>query len=251
LFSIPSAESILTNEHSVRTTPPTWPAALILALGLVAAAMVLGGAVRDFRMADRFVEVKGLAEREVMADLAIWPVSYMVSANTLDGLSTELERNDQAVLAYLASHGFEGGEISRTPPRINDQWSHAYGTQRPDIRYTAERTLTLRTGKVAETRTALEEATRLLEDGVVLSATWGSAVQFLFTGLEALKPEMIAQATADARQAATQFAEDSGSDVGSIRTARQGFFSISERDPSMTELKTVRVVTTVEYFLDR
>jgi len=158
LFSIPSAESILTSEHSVRTTPATWPAALILALGLVAAAMVLGGAVRDFRMADRFVEVKGLAEREVMADLAIWHVSYMVSANTLDGLSTELERNDQAVLAYLASHGFEGGEISRTPPRINDQWSHACGTQRPDTRYTAERTLTLRTGKVAETRTALEEA---------------------------------------------------------------------------------------------
>ena len=125
------------------------------------------GAVRDFRSADRFVEVKGLAEREVMADLAIWPVSYMVSANTLDGLSTELERNDEAVLAYLASHGFEGSEISRTPPRINDQWSQAYGTQRPDTRYTAERTLTLRTGKVADTRTALQEATRLLEDGVV------------------------------------------------------------------------------------
>jgi uncharacterized protein len=218
---------------------------------MVLAAMVLGAAVRDFRMADRFVEVKGLAEREVMADLAIWPVAYMVSANTLEGLTSELERNDQAVLAFLASHGFEVSEISRTPPRINDQWTHASGQQRPDTRFTAERTLTLRTGKVAETRTALQEATRLLEDGVVLSPSWGSAVQFLFTGLEALKPDMIAQATADARRAATQFAEDSGSDVGNIRAARQGFFSISELDPSMPELKTVRVVTTVEYFLDR
>lgn len=224
---------------------------MILALGLVMAALVLGRAVRDFRMADRFVEVKGLAEREVMADLAIWPVSYMVTANTLEGLSAELERNDRAVLAYMESHGFPAGEISRNPPRITDQWSQAWGPQRPDTRFMAERTLTLRTARVAETRQALQEAARLLEAGVVLSPSWGSAVQFLFTGLEALKPEMIAQATADARRAATQFAEDSGSRVGNIRTARQGFFSITELDPSMPELKTVRVVTTVEYFLDR
>jgi len=228
-----------------------WLPPLILALGLVVAASVMGDAVRDFRLADRFVEVKGLAEREVMADLAIWPVSYMVSANTLEGLSAELERNDQAVLAYLAFHGFQTGEISRNPPRITDQWSQAYGPQRPESRFMAERTLTLRTGRVAETRAALEEATQLLESGVVLAPSWGSAVQFLFTGLDALKPEMIAQATADARRAATQFAQDSGSDVGNIRTARQGFFSISELDPSMPELKTVRVVTTVEYFLER
>lgn len=228
-----------------------WLPPLILSLGLVVAASVLGNAVRDFRMADRFVEVKGLAEREVMADLAIWPVSYMVSANTLEGLSAELDRNDQAVLAYLASHGFQTGEISRNPPRITDQWSQAYGPQRPESRFMAERTLTLRTARVSETRAALQDAAQLLGSGVVLAPSWGSAVQFLFTGLEALKPEMIAQATADARRAATQFAEDSGSDVGNIRTARQGFFSISELDPSMPELKTVRVVTTVEYFLER
>jgi hypothetical protein len=100
----------------VRAPSRQWLPPLILALGLVVAASVIGDAVRDFRMADRFVEVKGLAEREVMADLAIWPVSYMVSANTLEGLSRELDRNDQAVLAYLASHGFQGSEISRTPP---------------------------------------------------------------------------------------------------------------------------------------
>lgn len=247
----PSKEPPLAMEPVVHTPSRQWLPPLILALGLVVAASVIGDAVRDSRMADRFVEVKGLAEREVMADLAIWPVSYMVSANTLEELSSELDRNDQAVLAYLASHGFEGSEISRTPPRINDQWSQAYGSQRPDTRFTAERTLTLRTTRVAEARAALEEATQLLESGVVLAPSWGSTVQFLFTGLEALKPEMIAQATADARRAATQFAEDSGSDVGNIRTARQGFFSISELDPSMPELKTVRVVTTVEYFLER
>jgi len=241
----------MTMQSTDRAGPAYWPASLILALGFVVAALVLGLAVRDARMADRFVEVKGLAEREVMADLAIWPVSYMVTANTLEELSRELERNDRAILAFLESHGFPAAGISRNPPRITDQWSQAYGPQRPETRFMAERTLTLRTDRVAETRQALQEAARLLEDGVVLAPSWGSTVQFLFTGLEALKPEMIGQATADARRAATQFAEDSGSEVGTIRTARQGFFSISELDPSMPELKTVRVVTTVEYFLDR
>ncbi len=258
MSSVPSAgtgnesmEDPLTTLRTDRTGPPYWQTALILAFGLIVAASVLGRGIRDIRMADRFVEVKGLAEREVTADLAIWPVSYMVSANTLEELGAELERNDQAVFAFLKSHGFQAGAISRNPPRITDQWSQAHGSQRPEIRFMAERTLTLRTDRVAETRQALQEATRLLEDGVVLAPAWGTTVQFLFTGLEALKPEMIAQATADARRAATQFAEDSGSGVGSIRTARQGFFSISELDPSMPELKTVRVVTTVEYFLDR
>lgn len=238
-------------QRNDRTGPAYWPASLILALGFVVAALVRGLAVRDARMADRFVEVKGLAEREVMADLAIWPVSYMVTANTLEELSRELECNDRAILAFLESHGFPAAGISRNPPRITDQWSQAYGPQRPETRFMAERTLTLRTDRVAETRQALQEAARLLEDGVVLAPSWGSTVQFLFTGLEALKPEMIGQATADARRAATQFAEDSGSQAGTIRTARQGFFSISELDPSMPELKTVRVVTTVEYVLDR
>lgn len=241
----------MTAPDSASRTPPPWAPALILALGLVGAAQVLGRAIGDFRMADRFVEVKGLAEREVMADLAIWPVAYQVTANTLDALRSELDRNDSAVMAFLAANGFSTEEVTRAPPRIMDQWSQAPGSQRPETRYTAERTITLRTGQVPAAREALQGAAELLSAGVVLAPTWGSSATFLFTGLEALKPEMIAQATADARRAATQFAEDSGSDVGSIKTARQGFFSITEVDPSTPERKTIRVVTTVEYFLER
>jgi len=82
------------------------------------------------------------------------------------------------------------------------------------------------------------------------SECWGRAAQFLFTGLEDIKPEMIAEATADARRAANQFAADSDARIGAIRSARQGFFSINERDPSTPEVKVVRVVTTIEYILD-
>lgn len=238
------------NRNITMRTDNYWFAALILALGLVLAAFVMAGAVRDFRMANRFVEVKGLSEREIPADLAIWPITYNLATQSLDALRRQLDQADEAIMAYLKLRGFDDAEITRSPPQINDQWSFASGNQRPENRYTATRTLTLRTHRVDAARQALQDAAELISQGVVLSQTWDNSVQFLFTGLEDVKPEMIAEATADARRAAGQFAEDSGSRVGGIKTARQGFFSITEADPSTPEMKTVRVVTTVEYFLE-
>jgi hypothetical protein len=222
----------------------------LLALGLVVAAVIVGSAIRDFRISDRFVEVKGLAEREVPADLAIWPVNYQVAANSLDELRDRMEAADESVVAFLKLRGFEDGEISRNPPRITDQWVHSYGEQRPANRFMAERGLTLKSEKVEATRSALQDASELVGQGVILSPNWGQAAQFLFTGLNDIKPVMIAEATADARRAADQFAADSDAAIGAIRSARQGFFSIDERDPSTPEIKVVRVVTTIEYILE-
>jgi len=222
----------------------------LLALGMVAAAFVLGSAIRDFRISDRFVEVKGLAEREVAADLAIWPINYQVAANSLDELRDRMESADESVIAFLKLRGFEDDEISRNPPRITDQWIHSYGDQRPANRFLAERGLTLKSDNVEATRGALQDASELVGQGVILSPNWGQAAQFLFTGLNDIKPEMIAEATADARRAASQFAADSDAAIGAIRSARQGFFSINERDPSTPEVKVVRVVTTIEYILE-
>ncbi len=228
----------------------SWVSASLLAIGMIVAAVVVGSAIRDFRISDRYVEVKGFAEREVLADLAIWPIQYQLAGNSLEDIRQAMDAADEAVIAYLKLRGFGDEELSRTPPRINDQWIYASGPQRPDNRYTAERGITLRTTRVEATRAALEDAAELISQGVVLTPGWGQSAQFLFTGLEAIKPEMIADATADARQAAAQFAADSEARVGAIRSARQGFFSINERDSSTPEVKVVRVVTTIEYILD-
>jgi len=222
----------------------------LLAVGMVIAAAITASAIRDFRISDRFVEVKGLAEREVAADLAIWPIAYQLSANSLDELRDAIERADEAVIAFLKLRGFADDEITPNPPRISDQWLYSVGNQRPANRYTAERSLTLKSGNVDAALRALQESSDLIGQGVVLSPNWGQAAQFLFTGLNEIKPEMIAEATADARRAASQFAADSEAALGPIRSARQGFFSINERDPSTPELKVVRVVTTIEYVLD-
>lgn len=228
----------------------SWVSAGLIAIGMVVAALVLGSAIRDFRISDRYVEVKGFAEREVLADLAIWPIQYQLAGNSLEEIRRSMDAADESVIAFLKLRGFSDTELSRTPPRINDQWIYASGPQRPDNRYTAERGITLRTTRVETTRAALEDAAELISQGVVLTPGWGQSAQFLFTGLEAIKPEMIAEATADARQAAAQFAADSDARVGAIRSARQGFFSINERDSSTPEVKVVRVVTTIEYILD-
>ncbi|TVS11749.1 MAG: DUF541 domain-containing protein [Wenzhouxiangella sp.] len=227
-----------------------WIPAAVLAVGLVLASVILGAAIRDFRISDRFVEVKGFAEREVMADLAIWPINFQLAGNSLDEVRAAMDSADESVIAFLKLRGFSDAEISRTPPRISDQWIYASGPQRPDNRYTAERGITLRTERIEATRTALEDAADLVSQGVVLMPGWGQSAQFLFTGLEEIKPEMIAEATADARRAAARFAADSDARVGAIRSARQGFFSINERDSSTPEVKLVRVVTTIEYLLD-
>ena len=223
---------------------------MLLAIGLVIAALVMAGAIRDFRLADRFVEVKGFAEREVMADLAIWPIQYQLAGNSLDEVRDSINQADEAIIAFLKLRGFEDAEISRNPPRINDHWLYASGDQRPANRFSVERGITLRTDRVTATRSALEQAADLIGEGIILAPGWGQSAQFLFTGLEAVKPAMIAEATADARRAASQFAADSEARIGPIRSARQGFFSINERDPSTPEIKVVRVVTTIEYVLE-
>ena len=226
-----------------------WIAALILAVGLVAASLVVGSAVRDFRVSDRHVEVKGFAERDVAADLAIWPINYQVAGNSLEDVLAALEQADEAVIAFLKLRGFSEAEITRQQPRINDQWQYSYGEHHPPSRYTAERGITLRTEQVDVARSALQEASDLIGQGVLLAQNWGQEARFMFTALDDIKPDMIADATADARRAASQFAADSGSQLGPIRRARQGYFTIDDRDPSTPEVKRVRVVTTIEYLL--
>lgn len=226
-----------------------WIAALILTVGMVVASLVIGSAVRDFRVSDRHVEVKGFAERDAAADLAIWPINYQVVADSLEEVLAALESTDEAVIAFLKLRGFSEQEMTRQQPRINDQWQHAYGEHRPPNRFRAERGITLRTEQVDAALSALQDASELIGQGVLLAQNWGQEARFLFTGLDDIKPDMIAEATADARRAASQFAADSDSQLGAIRRARQGYFTIDDRDPSTPEVKRVRVVTTIEYLL--
>lgn len=229
------------------------PAAILgisLALGIATAGALVANALAEARATQRFVTVRGLAEREVPADTAIWPVVFTVTGDDLGQVQRQVEQNYRVIREFMMARGFAAEEMSTIVPRISDQQAQMPGQDvRPGSRYVAEAALTLRTAGVEQMRRAMQESGELVLAGIVLVRSWEYQPQYLFTGLDSIKPEMIAAATRDARSAAQQFAADSGSRVGSIRNAQQGYFSISDRDPFSPEFKQVRVVTTVEYFL--
>jgi hypothetical protein len=222
---------------------------LSIGLAIAIAGLSMSYSFYKTRSAERYVTVKGLAVRNVDADLVIWPLTFKVTGNDLATLQKSVNSKRRSIQKFLHDAGFEDSEITLSPPSIRDaQAEPVYGEQRqPEYRYTAKQTVSVRSGKVSEAKKAMEKSGELVGKGVVLVAE--RAPDFLFTSLNEIKPEMIAEATRNARKAAEQFAEDSGSKVGKIRNARQGLFSINVRDRNSPEFKVVRVVTTVEYYI--
>lgn len=226
----------------------------LVGLALAAAIALAGWFVSDglyrARRSERHVTVKGLAEREVPANLALWPIVYSVTANDLETLQRHVDDGHAKIRTFLDS-AFADDEISAGAPRITDREAQGMiSAERPGPRYVAEAVVTVRTAKIGAVREALARSGELIGQGVALIRSYEYNTQYLFTELEAIKPQMIAEATRDARHAAEQFAKDSASRVGGIRNAQQGLFSIDDRDPFSPEVKRVRVVTTVQFFLE-
>lgn len=221
---------------------------LIIGLGL--GGYFIGRGWLEARSADRYVTVKGLAEREVKADLVIWPLRYAVTADDLSTLQRLSDDSSRKVRGFLESR-FAGDSISVSAPRITDRDAQGMSDRSGRLqRYVAEVVVTLRSSKIDAVRASSEQSGELVKQGVALVQDYENRTQYFYTGLEQVKPEMIAVATKDARRAAEQFAKDAGSDVGAIRNAQQGYFTIEDRDSFSPESKTIRVVTTVQFFLE-
>ncbi|MGH8547402.1 MAG: SIMPL domain-containing protein [Methylococcales bacterium] len=221
---------------------------LFLAIGLVGSGYLIGAALEHNRAANRFVSVKGLAEREVRANLCIWPIGFNVTGNDLVEVQGNIATLEKTIIEFLKAQGFDASGIYRSPPQITDYNAREYyGNNRPPNRYMAESTVTLRTQDVEKARQVMQMSGDLVKAGVVLQDKYQPL--YLYTDLNAIKPEMIAEATRNARQAAERFAEDSGTRIGALRNATQGLFSINDRDNYSPDYKQIRVVTTMEYFL--
>lgn len=229
-------------------------AALILGL-LAAAGLALGGyfvgnGFVEARALERTVEVKGLAEREVPADTAIWPLQIVVAGNELEPLLGQLEKQGEQVRAFLTLRGFPADEISVSSPSITDRLAQGYGDQNVKLRYSGSQVITVFTSDIEAVRAAGDDLLELGKAGIVLNQdNYELRTQYLFNGLNEIKPAMIEAATREARAVAQKFAEDSNSRLGRIRTARQGQFSIADRDTNNPHIKNVRVVSTLEYYL--
>jgi len=222
-----------------------------MGLGLVVLGAMLRSSVIKFKDYERTVSVKGLSERELPADIALWPIRFTSANNDLAALYAKLEGDAGAILAFLRDNGFDSSEISLSAPAITDKLAQQYGNSSDvGLRYTASQSVTVYTSKVQAVRATVRKLALLGKKGVVISGDeYMSRTEYLFTRLNDVKPEMIGEATQAAREVAEKFATDSKSKLGKIKTANQGQFSITDRDSNTPYIKKVRVVATVEYYL--
>ena len=224
---------------------------LCLCVGLLGLGFQIGKSLVAFKALERTVTVKGLSEREVMADTAIWPITFNEAGNDLNTLFAAIQKKNASIAAFLTEQGFPDNAISIAPPNVIDKQAQGYsGSENMKFRYSANATITVYTENVDLVLQARKHLVELGKEGIAFSGQgYGSKTEFLFTGLNRLKPDMIQEATRNAREVAEKFAKDSESRLGKIKRASQGQFSINNRDSNTPNIKRVRVVSTITYFL--
>lgn len=234
---------------------------VILALGLGLGSCSLANGLVEMKRADREVTVRGVAQRDVTANRASWRVSYSESAYSLAEALAQVDRDTRVIQDFLKEQDFTGATTK--PGSANISMTDEFIDNKPTGRtiYSVSRAIAFTTEKVAQVQQVEATKDALAQQGLVVDGTW---VSYEYTELDKIKPEMIAEATRDARRAAEKFADDSGSSVGGIRSATQGYFSVSSRDEAgggddeygggsstaSTPDQKVRVVTTIAYYLD-
>jgi hypothetical protein len=232
---------------------------IILAVAIVLAGLLVGGGLSKVRQNEHVVTVKGISEREVKADLAIWPLRIVAASNDLATANAALAKSLQNIREFMAENSIDATQATLQDFSVTDAETNQYsGGSNAGARFVIHQTVVIRSTQPDLIRNASQKVSELVSKGVVLSSggEYGNGgPTFVFTGLNALKPKMIGEATARAREAAEQFARDSHSDLGGITRGSQGLFEILPRDQAdgITEasqiVKTVRVVATIEYAL--
>lgn len=221
---------------------------IIMGVSIVLAALVLGifqvCAVKTLKSYDDTVTVRGLCEREVPADRAVLRVNYSAQDNSLVNLRQTIESNDKVIINMLKEAGFTDEEIKFTSAHINDRYD--YYSSNIAYRYGANQTISVFTSKMDKVSEIQKTIDAELLKNNIISNTYAN---YEYNGLNEIKPDMIAESLKNARSAADEFAKNSGSEIGKMRTASQGYFEVDDLDENTPQIKKVRVVSTVEYYL--
>ena len=198
---------------------------------------------------EQYVTVKGLAEREVLANKVVWPLPYKCVSNDMQKLYDEIEMNRDIILSFLKEGGITGDEIAISAPAVTDRLAQSYVPDNIKFRYQAEAVITVISPQVEKVIELMGKQIELMKDGVIISDEYSYRTQFEYTALNDIKPAMVEEATRNARAVAQKFAEDSDCKLGNIKQATQGQFSITS-DETTPQIKNIRVVTTVKYALN-
>ena len=226
------------------------PAALV-AVAIAILGFAIKGGLDNFANRDRTVQVRGLCEKEVSANKVTWPLVTKEMGNDLTAIYNKIQTNNASILNFLKANGITDDEISVNPPEVYDQMAERYSSDDVRVRYKVTNVVVVTSNKVDLVRDLIKKQTELLRQGIaVVAGDYNYQTTYEYTDLNSIKPEMIAEATAKAREAAEKFAADSHSSLGKIQSASQGLFSISDRDQYTPQIKTVRVVTYINYQLE-
>ncbi len=223
---------------------------IFIMVGLLFVSFSLFQSVKLFKSYDREVSVKGLAEMEVSADKVIWPVAYKEIGNDMVALYNTINQKNKIIVDFLKEKGLSDEEISVSAPEIIDMNAERYQSQVSPYRFNITSVITVTSSKVDLVRGIIAGQSDLLKKGIAISGgDYRFTTQYFFTKLNEVKPKMIEEATKNARASAEKFAKDSDSKLGKIKRANQGQFSISDRDANTPYIKTIRVVSTIDYLL--
>ena len=232
-------------------------AGLLIGAGIATGGYLAGEGLVKSRLGYRVVTVKGLSERQVEANLGFWPVRFMVTGATLDEARGRLEAAEAAVNRFLKEAGFAAADIQVQNIQAEDRQAGYNAGQSPaEVRFVLTQDMLVKSSDVQKLADASRKVGDLLRSGVVFTAdSYNAGPSFVFTKVNDLKGEMISEATKRAREAAEQFALESGAKVGAIQNANQGVIEVTplveipnDRPEKQIE-KKVRVVTTITYFL--
>ncbi|MCM2310314.1 MAG: SIMPL domain-containing protein [Steroidobacteraceae bacterium] len=233
---------------------------LTLAVGLVVAAMVVGGSLERIKLAGDKITVKGYAEEKVVSDAGTWRATVTVRATDLQSGYRALEADTERVLAMLTSVAGESASAAIAPISARPRYEIGPGGVQTGrvVGYELDRTFELSSADVALIGKVAAQASALISEGVNINS-WPP--QYFYNDLNAVKVRLIGAATRDAQLRAEQFASGSGVTVGALRSASQGVFQITR--PNSTETadygsydtgtveKIVKAVVTVEYAVAR
>ena len=222
-----------------------------MAMAIVIFGTIIRSSLDRFADKERVVTVKGLSEREVPADKVVWPLIYKELGNEPAEIYQRIEKKNATVIDFLKKHGLSEEEIMQNPPQVKDRFADSWSHENIVDRYVASSVIIVSSTHVDLVRTIMQKQAELMKMGIALiTEEYGSnMVKYEFAGLNDIKPEMVEESTKNARATAEKFAKDSDSELGKIRRATQGQFSISNRDNNTPYIKNVRVVSTIEYYI--
>lgn len=225
-------------------------ASIVLAIGLIVMGLCIQCGLENGLEKKRTVSVKGLAEKEVKANKVTWPLAYQELGNDLQELYSRVNKNNATIVKFLTSNGISSNDITQSAPVVTDFNANQYAENRSGYRYNVKSCVTVSSSEVDKVRKLILRQSELMAMGIAITTgDYEHNVTYEYTDLNKVKPQMIEEATKNAREAAEKFASDSHSKLGKISHASQGQFSIEDRDSNTPYIKNIRVVSSIEYYL--